>query len=92
MVDSLIAQRHRFGQIGDGKPVYTQSYQLVGNIFVPVTVGVGFDNSHNHAAGFEFFLDGTNIVVDAVQVNNCPAAPKKIYHDLSSCPLDACGM
>ena len=80
VINPLIPQRHRLGQIGDSKPVDPQTHQLIRNIFIPMPVGIRFDHSHNHTARLELFLDCADIVVDAVQVHHSPAAPEKINH------------
>ena len=82
VIDALGAQRHRLVEIGHRKPVDPQPHQLVRNIFVSVPVGVRLDHAHNHTARSELCLDGTNVVIDAVQVHNCPAAAQKINHFL----------
>ena len=80
VIDSLIAQGHRLGKVGYRKPVHSQTNQLIRNILIPMSIGIRLDNTHNHAARLQLLFDGTDIIINTIQIHYCPAATKKVNH------------
>ena len=80
MEDPLSTQGHRFIDIRYRKPVHAQFDQFVGNEFIAVSVGIGFDYRHDHTARPQFFSDLFHVVGYVVQIDHCPASSQIVDH------------